>query len=239
MMGKLLRRLISSNNPPASQVHLKRSYSQCGEDLIMDFYCKHVSKQQILSYLDVGANHPFWINNTAIFYEQGVSGVCVDPSEKSENLFYEMRPEDRFVRAAIGVNTEEDAALYIMDPDTLTTLNKQEADSYVREKGHKLIREESINVVSLNDLIDQQFNGMGPTIMNLDIEGFEYEVMSSFSYAKRSPYLICVETLSYVSQRHDEKLIDLIRSNGYRVLATTPINTIFVRVDDHSSNTPE
>lgn len=238
MIGNFLRRFTTSHSPPESKSQPKNSYSQCGEDLIMDFYCKSMARRPILSYLDIGAHHPFWINNTAIFYEQGVRGVCVDPSEDSRNLFREMRPHDLFLKAAVGAETEKGGTLYVMDEPALTTMNKAEADSYVREKGHQLIREESVDVISLDDLIDQQFDGVGPTIMNLDIEGIEYDVMSSFSYAGRSPYIICAETIGYVSQKHNESLIELITGNGYQVLARTPINTIFVREDDRLTNTP-
>ena len=239
MIGNFLRRLITSNSPPESKSQPKNSYSQCGEDLIIDFYCKYMVRRPILSYLDIGAHHPYWLNNTAIFYEQGVRGVCIDPSKESSRLFQKMRPEDRFVRAAVGGTTSEAGTLYIMDEPALTTMNKSEADAYVREKGHKIVREESVDIISLNDLIDQHFDGVGPTIMNLDIEGAEYDVMSSFDYAERSPYMICAETLGYVSQIHNEELIDVLSRNGYRVVATTPINTVFVRADADPSRAPD
>ena len=56
----------------------KVSYSQSGEDLIVDFIFQAL-KIDNPTYLDIGAHHPSFINNTFFFYEKGCVGVCVEP----------------------------------------------------------------------------------------------------------------------------------------------------------------
>ena len=65
-IGHLLRRLkrLPQDN------YAKKSFSQCGEDLIVDYVFKARGVGRP-SYLDIGAHHPYWLSNTALFYERG------------------------------------------------------------------------------------------------------------------------------------------------------------------------
>ena len=56
-----------------------KSYSQSGEDLIIRFIFESL---KILkpNYLDIGAFKPFELSNTALFYENGCTGVLVEPN---------------------------------------------------------------------------------------------------------------------------------------------------------------
>ncbi|MFM6249337.1 MAG: hypothetical protein ACKPEQ_09345, partial [Dolichospermum sp.] len=54
------------------------SYSQCGEDLIINFIFNNLGIINP-SYLDIGAHHPTYLSNTYSFYRKGCQGVCVEP----------------------------------------------------------------------------------------------------------------------------------------------------------------
>jgi hypothetical protein len=58
--------------------HRKVSYSQCGEDIIINFIltCLKIDKP---TYMDIGAHHPFRFSNTALFYEAGCHGINIEP----------------------------------------------------------------------------------------------------------------------------------------------------------------
>ena len=71
------------------------SYSQSGEDLIVKHIFENLGVKKP-SYLDIGAYHPFHLNNTVIFYLSGSHGInkktsflCAGPGEdlKSSNTF--------------------------------------------------------------------------------------------------------------------------------------------------------
>lgn len=57
--------------------YFKISYSQFGEDLIIENYLnsKNIKKGK---YLDIGAFHPRWISNTHLLHKRGFKGYCVD-----------------------------------------------------------------------------------------------------------------------------------------------------------------
>ncbi len=48
----------------------EKSYSQCGEDLIVKFILRDVmGEKRNISYMDIGANHPIRLSNTYLFYK--------------------------------------------------------------------------------------------------------------------------------------------------------------------------
>ena len=54
---------------------LKNSYSQCGEDLIVEFILNGL-KIKHPTYMDIGAHHPFYLSNTALFTQKAIQ-ECV------------------------------------------------------------------------------------------------------------------------------------------------------------------
>jgi hypothetical protein len=71
----------------------KTSYSQSGEDVIVKFIfdCIGISKP---TYLDVGAHHPYYISNTALFYESGSIGINIEPDPLLFKEFLNHRKND-------------------------------------------------------------------------------------------------------------------------------------------------
>ena len=69
-MRGFLTNLFLSKEEKYSNNFLRKSYSQCGEDLLVDYIFKLRGITQP-TYLDIGANHPYFISNTAKFYQQG------------------------------------------------------------------------------------------------------------------------------------------------------------------------
>jgi hypothetical protein len=72
MIKEIVNRIFRSK-------YYKISYSQSGEDLILDFLLYDLNIKPI-TYLDIGTNDPIEINNTYLFYTKGYSGVCVEPN---------------------------------------------------------------------------------------------------------------------------------------------------------------
>ena len=62
-----------------------------GEDLFILKYFKKVDKG---FYVDVGAYHPFFWNNTYLLYKKDWSGINVDANSLSTKLFNLARPKD-------------------------------------------------------------------------------------------------------------------------------------------------
>src|SRR3569623_976818 len=77
---------------------IKRSYSQFGEDAIV----QKILKKKNGTYVDIGAYHPDLYSNTYAFYKRGWRGYAIDPNPRSKFLFRWFRPRDELIHSAVG-----------------------------------------------------------------------------------------------------------------------------------------
>jgi FkbM family methyltransferase len=207
--------------------HKKASYSQSGEDLIINFLLNFVKDSTPITYLDIGANHPFHLSNTAFFYKKGGSGVLVEPDPYLSNLLRKKRPRDKVIECGVHFSGEKSAVFFIMDSPTLNTFSEQEMLRYVA-MGHKLISKQSVDLIDVNSILEE----VGELdFLNIDIEGLDYEVLQRIDWVRFRPKCVCVETIAYEKNSEPKKLhniIELMSTSGYVLYADTFINSIFV-----------
>jgi FkbM family methyltransferase len=222
-MIKFLNKVFKKN------VFMKKSYSQCGEDLIIDFIFSALGIKDPV-YLDLGANHYMYLNNTYHFYEKGSRGVLVEPDPELYNDLKKKRNFDVCLNVGVGLNKEENADFYILTSKTLNTFSKEEAErycSYGQQKIEKIIQ---IPLLSVNKIIEENFKS-SPNFVSIDVEGLDYEIIQSWDFEKYRPEVICVETITYTEDRNEKKIqeiIDYMVAENYFIYADTYINTIFV-----------
>ena len=108
----------------------KISFSQSGEDLIMDFVL-NMLKIEHPSYLDIGAHHSSYLSNTYFFYSKGSSGVCVEPDPVLASEIKKNRPRDVVLPSGVAFNEDlSETDFFLMDPPTLNTMSKEEVEMY-------------------------------------------------------------------------------------------------------------
>jgi FkbM family methyltransferase len=230
ILEKIGRRLCL----PGSQA----AYSQFGEDLIIHHLFRTLGIPQP-KYLDIGANHPKFISNTYFFYQRGSRGVLIEPNPRLSRRLRRARPQDTVLEVGIGLTPRSQADFYVFPShaDGLSTFSKEEAAHWqtVGMKGYGKIPVEAViqvPLVPVNEVIASHFQGRGPNLLSLDIEGLDLEVLKSLDFARFAPDVICVETLSYDDQQRGYKradIIDFARAQDYDVYADTWVNTIFCR----------
>tara|TARA_B110000977_G_scaffold201516_1_gene296566 strand:+ start:631 stop:1350 length:720 start_codon:yes stop_codon:yes gene_type:complete len=211
-------------------INHKKSYSQCGEDLIVKFIFDSISIAKP-SYIDIGAHDPFLISNTALFNELGSRGINIDPDNNLLEKIKAVRSKD--INLNIGVGPEKSTMdLYIMSEKALNTFSKKEAENCVKE-GLEIIDTKSVNILTLDEIINKYNNGIFPDFLSLDAEGFDFDILKSIDYNKYYPKVICVETISFSKTGKgvkNQELIDFLISNDYSLYADTHINSIFVHI---------
>ena len=74
-------------------------YSKNREDLFLSNYFKKKPKGR---YIDIGAYHPYRSSNTYLLYKKGWSGINIDLSKTSIDLFKIARPRDINLNFAIS-----------------------------------------------------------------------------------------------------------------------------------------
>jgi hypothetical protein len=82
------------------------SFSQSGEDVIVNFILGYLHMAANMTYLDVGAFHPTKLSNTYYFYRGGRRGVLVEPNVDMAELLRTVRPKDVTLVAGIGITDE-------------------------------------------------------------------------------------------------------------------------------------
>jgi FkbM family methyltransferase len=211
---------------PAFTFH-KASYSQCGEDLIAAFVLDLIHGPRPKTYLDVGANHPFHLSNTALFYAKGGAGILVEPDPHLAKLLRSKRPRDRVLQNGVHFSGEAQADFFVMDSPTLNTFSSQEMERYVT-MGHKLNKTLPVDLKNINDILEIAGE---LDFMNLDVEGLDKAILEMIDWKKYRPTCLCVETLTYEAQQEPKKLNEIIEfmlAQDYILYADTFINSIFV-----------
>ncbi len=211
-------------------VSYKKSYSQLGEDLIIDFIFKNL-KIQKPTYLDIGTNHPIKINNTYLFYKQGSTGVCIEPNPELCKIIKNKRKKDTVLNIGIGKEEKTNIDFFMMNTDVLSTFSKEEVNYLIKNTKQTLKEIIKVPLKHIDNILQDNFNGEAPNFLSLDTEGFDFEILKSINFKKVRPEIICVETLTYTENRTERKeieVIDFMKEVGYFVYADTYINTIFV-----------
>lgn len=229
MIRKIKNRLASLRNKTSGIANFeKTSYSQSGEDLIIEFLFNQLGLRNP-SYIDIGAHDPFYLNNTAIFYKKGCRGINIEPDSSLFQNFNIERKDDINLNIGIGENQGR-MDFYIMNVPTLNTFSKEQVDLYSLEGNYFVKEIKAVDVSTLKIVIDQHNQGVFPDFLSLDAEGIDEIVIKSIDFDNR-PKVICVETLSFSDSGQGVKnqgMIDYIKSMGYLLYADTYINSIFV-----------
>lgn len=220
-----IRNRLRSRQP--SFFFKRSSYAQSGEDLVVSLALELIHGTRPKRYLDVGANHPFHLSNTALLYEKGGSGILVEPDPYSAGLLRSRRPRDKVLQCGVHFSGESIADFYVMDAPTLNTFSRQEMERYVG-MGHRLKDTLRVELRDINAILEEA----GPLdFMNLDVEGLDKAILERIDWEKNRPTCICVETLTYEMQQEPRKLndtIELMLAQDYFLYADTFINSILV-----------
>lgn len=220
---------------------IRASASQSGEDTIIAYILMVVGRSiPDCTYLDLGANHAKFLSNTFYFYQKGARGVLV---EANPNLIGELklfRSGDVILNRCVSPVGGQSVPFYIMSGDGLSTSDREEAEFIIRENPALYIEKTvEVETITVNELLDKYFDG-APTIMNIDIEGNEMDILHSINFTQHRPLIISVETIPYrVHLVVDEKrteIVHLMDELGYAEYAFTGINSIFVDRGQIQSN---
>lgn len=239
MLGEILQKLqitplkslksalnIKSPVPHPASSYQQISYSQCGEDLILDFIA-HQCGIKIQSYFDIGANHPYHYSNSYLFYTQGASGVCVEPIPDLAEKLAKDRPRDTVKPCVISANANPQT-FYVLEPSTLSTFDSNALERALKTPGCSIVESIKVSAVSLNELFEEHGS---PQLLCIDVEGGDLDVLASWDIKRFRPPLLCVEDLEYSAiktTRRTTGVTDYLCNNGYMLFANTFINSILV-----------
>jgi FkbM family methyltransferase len=229
LKGLLLNKFITKKSDLDD---FKTSYAQSGEDVIVDFIFQHILNQSDFKYFDIGAHHATYLSNTALFYKNGLTGVCIEPDPVLHNDIIKVRSRDICLNIGVGFGKDEEITeeldFYIMSVRTLNTFSKEEAERLQNEGTFKIVDKKKIPVVHIHKLFEEYFL---PDFLSVDVEGIDFQILKSIDLNKYRPKVICIETAEFSPIPPGKKEYDSInylKQRNYIVYADTFNNTIFI-----------
>lgn len=214
----------------------KESYSQSGEDLIIE-YLFNILKINKPTYLDIGAYQPIKLSNTYLFYKKGGGGVCIEPDPNLCKKFQKKRKHDVCLNIGIGFNEKDKADFYVMTSQTLNTFSREDAEKLEASGTQKIQKIHKIDLRPVGWVTNRYFKESPPNLVSVDTEGMELEILKSWDFERCRPEVFCIETLSYEEAgdgKKDSLVADWLRQKGYLLYADTYINSIFIDADKWS-----
>jgi len=189
------------------------SYAEDKEDLLIAEYCAG-SRIPIVSYLEIGTNHPIISNNTYFFYRRGIRGVLAEPYFGKWQVIQENRPEDVLIKAGIWHDKTPVARF--------KKRGRNGGGSYCTTKDYPSLP--LVPLVYVNDVFEKYFKNGPPTLISIDIEGNEINLLKEIDLSGRHRIpVICVET----NKPSQLPITPYLEGLGYRLLHKTTANSIF------------
>ena len=230
LFQKIKNKLLGVKDPAVT--FAKWSFAQNGEDIILYnlFQLRGIERP---GFVDIGAHHPWLMSNTALLYRHGSRGVHVEANPTLHRHLKAERPYDTHVQAGIGPHAGE-MLFYEFADASLSTFSEAEAQR-MQAVGQTIANTYTVPVITAQQLIDQYCNARWPSLLCIDVEGYDDVIMDAIHFEHpNSPLVICAETAAYHPQGHGEKrtaYMQAIQQKGYVLWADTNLNSIFIRQD--------
>ncbi len=196
------------------------SFSKSGEDMQLKQLLK-VNRKGV--YVDVGCWDPVKASNSYYFHLRGWKGICIDPNPKMQTLFAQKRKSDIFVNSAVGLGNT--ALTYYMLEDSLSSMNTLDY-SFIQQNQleDKVVAKKEIQIVSLKTILEQHIKeGECIDFLDVDVEGFDLEVLQSNDWDRFRPKVILIETNMDLSSDLQSKITQFLKEKKYILIAKSVI----------------
>lgn len=225
----------------------KRSYSQSGEDVVVDAI---LNRKKSGYYIDIGAYHPKVFSNTYMFYKRGWSGVCVDANPELSLMYHLVRPRDIFVNCGVAdvsvrlaqKSCSDPTALrlrgplprdfvsksapsyleyFVFDEEAANTFDKKLAKKNIKA-GRKLIKKMILPMMEINRLLKSFVpEKQKIDLLSIDVEGMDERILRDLDFGRWRPEVIVCEDLNGGS------LKNFLEGKGYVLVGLTGLSMVF------------
>ena len=178
-------------------------------------------------YIDVGCFHPIRLSNTMFLYSKGWIGMNIDLSKRSIDLFNICRPKDTNLNFGVGSKNETLEYFYNKEVFANNTFDSDFAKSFLKKDK---IKKRTIKVKTLTYIIDNHSNIKKIDLLDIDAEGFDFEVLKGIDFEKYIIDLIMIEVHHYdeKTRRISKEIFDFLTKKNFKVIfGKYPGNCIF------------
>ena len=144
-------------------------------------------------------------------HQRGWTGINIDINKLSIDLFNFCRPKDVNLNLAISKKKIE-KVYYQKELSLLNSIKRKQAKAAFQGK----ILTKKIKSKSLDKVLEQsKFKNQKIDFLDVDVEGSDFEVLSSLNFKKYAPKLISVEIMP---ENLDVSKMNIKNSNIYKFL---------------------
>ena len=189
--------------------------SQLYQDMFADFILRNNSSK---TFLEFGATDGLNLSNSySLENFLNWKGVLAEPDPQWHEMLKYNRPNSRIIFDCIWIKSNEKLDFISSNHGELSTIEKYKysdkesmpANSDNRNNNSQKIR---VNTISLNDLINIEFDNTAPSYISIDTEGSEYEIIKSFNFKKYRPQIFTIE---HNHTKLEKKIDDILKHNNY------------------------
>ena len=224
MLKKVLRKLHIIQNIYIKHKFFikKKSYAMDNEDTAVLNYFKNKKNG---FYVDVGCYHPIHRNNTYLLYKKNWSGINIDTSKFSIELFDYMRPNDLNYECAISNKREFIKLFYQKELSQLSTTERAQAEIVFQGN----IKEKEVQAFTLDEILNRdKYKNSNIDFLDIDVEGADLKVLEGLSFDKFKPELVCVEI--HAKKIKESDIYNFLISKNYELFWSGVFSHIFKRL---------
>jgi len=204
-------------------------YSQFYEDYILAYVLRDVASG---TYVDVGAHDPDLGSVTKHLYRRGWRGVNIEPNPERLAALVKGRPDDENIGVGISDARATLPFYRFQKAAGLSTFDRDVALGH--QKAGFVFDVLDIPVTTLTDVLDRnpKVNG-GFEFLNVDVEGFERQVLAGLDFAKYPASLVMVESTAPLTEEPTHQRWEpILLEAGYRFAMDDGLNRYYVRAAD-------
>tara|TARA_B100000035_G_C21028660_1_gene567331 strand:- start:98 stop:784 length:687 start_codon:yes stop_codon:yes gene_type:complete len=191
----------------------RKTYSQWGEDLIIEKYFKN----KIGKYVDIGCFHPIRHSNTCLLYNKGWSGTNIDLNPTSIELFNIVRKGDNNILATLSDEANKEVSIFF--EHNFSSINSLHFKNFSSDK-KKYFKKRSLTK-KFSDLINFNFD-----FLNIDCEGEDLNILKTIDFKRFTPNLICIE-INSDEKNYEFKIYSFLKEYNYKILCVKNYSHIF------------
>ena len=191
------------------------------------FLKEYFKTKKLGFYIDVGCFHPIRLSNTKFLYSKGWTGINIDLSKKSIDLFKIARPKDINLNFGVGGKNEVLDYFYNKEVFANNTFNIDFAESFLKKDK---IKKSKIEVKTLSYIIENYSTNKKIDLLDIDAEGLDFEVLKGINFEKYKIDLIMIEVHHYddKTKKISKEIYEfLIKKNFKLIFGEYPGNCIF------------
>jgi FkbM family methyltransferase len=225
-MFRRIKALLLSQLARRLPWYCRISYSQFGEDIALHTLLRHLGISRGC-YVDVGAYHPIRFSNTYLLYQQGWSGITIEPTPGIAAEFRAIRPRDQHLECVITPSEGKSRVPYysfgIQSP--YNTMSKEHAEEHARQSGQSFTVLE-LPCRTLNEILAQHLAAAERlALLSIDCEGADEAILASLDWEHYAPAVIVFE-----DHAADSPLSGDLAARGYQMFARMGPSVIMYRL---------